>query len=65
MPPATLRDKPAPKFTPPVTEIPEVNFQPPQPARLDLQEDPQGILSAEEQMFGKKASEVARPTSID
>lgn len=42
LPPATLRDQPTPKkFTPPVTEIPEVNFQPPQPARLDQPADPQ------------------------
>lgn len=38
LPPSRLRSIHKEKVTPPVTEIPEVNFQPPQPARLELEE---------------------------
>ena len=43
LPPSRLRDIHKEKISPPVTEIPEVNFQPPQPARLELEEIPVGL----------------------
>ncbi len=41
LPPARLRSMPLPAVTAPVTEIPEVNFQPPTPARLEIEENAQ------------------------